>query len=368
VTGRHARRPPVPFFVVVAALGAIVVGLLAAGRTLGGRGTDVSSTAAPEGSLAPQPPGSPEAAETRAGGAAGATAVSGVLGGTTAVRRTLLIHGTGDVSLDPDYISAFRSKGYGWAWSGLGGLFERDDLTVVNLECPATNVVDPEPKQFVFRCDPAALPVAVRSGIDVVNQSNNHAFDQGPEGLLDSLRRIRAAGLTPVGAGANRADALRPAVFELEGWRVAVLGFDEVLDPVDQVAGSDSPGTAAGHDFSLMLGAVRRAAQRADVVVVMIHWGVELDTQPRAYQVEEGRALIDAGADIIFGGHSHRLQPLSMYRGRPIFWSLGNFVWPHLSAEGSTTAVAEVRITGDGRYAARLLPATIVSDGHPVLG
>ena len=100
--------------------------------------------------------------------------------------------------------------------------------------------------------------------------------------------------------------------------RVAVLGFDEVLDPLDAVAGPNKPGTAAGHDFSLMVRAVKDgSAERADLVVVMIHWGVELDTQPREYQVEEGHRLIDAGADMIFGAHSHRLQPMSVYHGRP---------------------------------------------------
>jgi poly-gamma-glutamate capsule biosynthesis protein CapA/YwtB (metallophosphatase superfamily) len=222
-------------------------------------------------------------------------------------------------------------------------------------------------KEFVFRCDPDALPAAKRAGVDVTNQSNNHAYEQGPDGLVDSIRRIRAAGLTPVGAGRNEAEALRPALFDLKGWRVAVLGIDEVLDPLDMVAGPDKPGTAAGHDFSLALRAVRDAARSSDLVVVMIHWGVELDTQPRAYQVEEARRLVDAGADVIFGGHSHRLQPMAVYHGRPIFYSLGNFVWPHLSEEGSTTGVAEVRITPDGRFHARLLPAVIVSDGHPVL-
>jgi poly-gamma-glutamate synthesis protein (capsule biosynthesis protein) len=282
-------------------------------------------------------------------------------------RGRLVIHGTGDVSLDPSYISAFRSNGYGWAWSGLGGLFLRDDLTVVNLECPATTVSAPIDKQFVFRCDPAALPVAERFGVEVANQSNNHAFDQGPEGLLDSLRQIRRAGLVPVGAGPDRDHALRAAVFELKGWRVAVVGIDEVIDPEYQVAGPDTPGTAAGHDFSLALRAIRDAAARSDLVVVMIHWGVELDTQPRSYQVEEARRMIDAGADVIFGSHSHRLQPLRFYRGRPVFYSLGNFVWPRFSTEGSTTGVAQVTVSPDGRLSARLLPATIVSDGHPVL-
>ena len=282
-------------------------------------------------------------------------------------RGTLVIHGTGDVSLDPSYLPVFGSRGYGWAWSGLGGLFRRDDLTVINLECPATTVVAPIPKEFSFRCDPGALPAARAAGVEVANQSNNHAYDQGPDGLVDSIRRIRAAGLAPIGAGVDEAHALRPARFDLHGWRVAVLGIDEVLDPLDEVAGPDKPGTAAGHDVGLALQAIRRASASADLVVVMIHWGVELDTQPRAYQVDEAHRMIDAGADVIFGGHSHRLQPLETYRGRPIFYSLGNFVWPRFSVEGATTAVAEVLVRPDGTIHGRLLPAEIVSDGHPVL-
>jgi poly-gamma-glutamate synthesis protein (capsule biosynthesis protein) len=116
-----------------------------------------------------------------------------------------------------------------------------------------------------------------------------------------------------------------------------------------------------------MLDAVKAAAAESDLVVVDIHWGVELDTQPRAYQVKEGHELIDAGADVIFGGHSHRLQPLEMYRGKPIFYSLGNFVWPNFSVEGSRTGVGEVRVAPDGDIRARILPAYIQAPGHPVL-
>jgi poly-gamma-glutamate capsule biosynthesis protein CapA/YwtB (metallophosphatase superfamily) len=282
-------------------------------------------------------------------------------------RGTLVIHGTGDVSLDPSQIPAFRTHGYTWAWSGLGGLFRSDDLTVVNLECPATDVVDPQPKAFAIRCDPQALPAARLAGVDVANQANNHAYDDGPSGLVDSLTSIRAAGLVAVGAGTDQSEALRAASLQIGGWTVAVLGIDEVLDPVDEVAGPDKPGTAAGHDFALALQAVRDAAVSSDLVVVMIHWGVELDARPRLYQVEQAHRMIDAGADVIFGSHPHRLQPMETYRGRPIFYSLGNLVWPRLTTATRVTAIAEVVVTPDGAIRTRLLPVEIVSDGHPVL-
>jgi poly-gamma-glutamate synthesis protein (capsule biosynthesis protein) len=271
------------------------------------------------------------------------------------------------VSLDPSYLPVFVSQGYRWAWSGLGGVFRRDDLTVINHECPSTDIVAPIPKEFNFRCDPDALPSALAAGVDVGNLANNHGYDQGPRGLLDSIANLREAGIAPVGAGRNERAAERPAVFELKGWTVAVVGFGEVLDPLNQTAGPHKPGTATGHSLKLKLRAIRAADVLADIVVVAIHWGVELDTEPRDYQIREGHAMIDAGADVIFGHHSHRLQPMSMYHGRPIFWGLGNFVWPAFSVEGSTTAVAEVTVGPKGRFHGRLLPTRIVSDGNPVL-
>jgi poly-gamma-glutamate capsule biosynthesis protein CapA/YwtB (metallophosphatase superfamily) len=279
----------------------------------------------------------------------------------------LVIHGTGDVNLDPSYIPALASNGYGWAWSGLGGLFRHDDLTVINHECPSTDIVAPLEKRFVFRCDPDALDDARRAGVDVANLANNHGFDQGRDGLLDSIRNFERADIVPIGAGASQEEADAPAYIEANGWTIGLVGVGEVTDPDSQVAVGEEIGTSVGRDFGRALRAIREAEANADVVIVVIHWGVELDTQPRDYQVDEAHRMIDAGADVIFGSHAHRLQPMDSYDGKPVFYGLGNFVWPRFSAEGSTTAVAEVVVRPDGSITGRLLPATIVSDGHPVL-
>ena len=122
---------------------------------------------------------------------------------SAAPRDTLVVHGTGDVNLDPDYIPALRSNGWAHAWSGLDGLFAADDLTVVNLECPVSTGGTIVPKEFNFRCDPAALPAARAAGVEVVNLANNHSGDYGPQAMLDSVIHARAAGLAPVGVGAN---------------------------------------------------------------------------------------------------------------------------------------------------------------------
>lgn len=349
--GRHRGKARVPFAALLGLL------LLPVGAVLFlGRGSEPDPIASKTHALSSSSAAAPTGAGTTP---AASPSVS---------RGTLVIHAAGDVSLDPGYISTYASNGYGYAWSGLNGLFRRDDLTIVNVECPVSDEGAQITKEFSFHGTPAALPAMHDAGVDVGSLANNHAYDRGPDALIDSVRNLDHAGIAPIGAGKDEDDALEPAFFDLRGWRVAVLGFDEVLDPLDEVAGPDKPGTAAGHDFSLMVHAVERADADADLVVVMIHWGVELDTQPRDYQVVEGHRLIDVGADMIFGAHAHRLQAFDLYKGKPIFWSLGNFVWPNFSVAGSTTAVAEVVVRPNGTIRARALPAYIESSGHPVLG
>lgn len=361
---RHARRPPFRFEVLVIALVVALAGIAWA-ATRDGEDPRAGGSGPPGGALGRSPEASDDPTGPSPSGTSGPSPSPS--SSPTPSKRPLVIHATGDVSLDPTYIPAFRTNGYDWAWTGMDGLFQRDDLTIINHECPSTDIVAPIPKTFSFRCDPAALPIAKRYGVDVANLGNNHGYDQGPDALLDSIRNIERAGLIAIGAGEDAQDADAPRYVEVKGWRIGLVGVDEVLDPIDQVATANEPGTAVGHDFPRALAAIREAAAIADLVIVVIHWGVELDTQPRDYQVDEAHRMIDAGADMIFGHHAHRLQPMDTYHGRPIFYGLGNFVWPNFSVAGSTTAVAEVTVSAQGELRGRLLPAYITGPGHPVL-
>jgi poly-gamma-glutamate capsule biosynthesis protein CapA/YwtB (metallophosphatase superfamily) len=309
----------------------------------------------------PPPPPAPVAAP------AAETAVETTPAKPTPTRQRIVVHGTGDVSLDPGYIPALRTNGYAHAWSGLDGLFVEDDLTVVNIECPVSTRGAIVPKAFNFRCDPAALPAAREAGVEVANFANNHALDYGPDALLDSITHARAAGIAPVGVGPNFATATAPAVVTAGGWRIAVLGFSGVVPAPDWLATSTSPGVASGDDTERMVAAVRAAGAVADLVFVTVHWGMELDTAPRPDDIARAEAMIEAGADGIFGHHTHRLQPMGTYQDRPIAWGLGNFVWPLLSADSARTAVAQFVVEPDGSVRGCLLPARIASSGHPEL-
>jgi hypothetical protein len=309
----------------------------------------------PTPSVEPSPSGEPAVSPSVEPSASPSPSPSGA-------RGTLVLQGAGDVNLDPTFLPILRSKGFAWAWSGLGGVFGRDDLSFVNLECPATTIDAPVGSPN-FRCSPEALTSMRAAGVDVVNQANEHVFDQGSAGLLDSLRRLRAAGFAAVGAGSNAASAIAPAILERDGWKIAVVGIGQVTA---QPATSSSAGTA-GQDFASALAGIRAAAEVADIVVVTIHWGVEGDTQPRAAQLEQAKQMVAAGADVIFGHHAHRLQPLRLVDGKPVFFSLGNLVWAAFSDGSTTTGIGRVTISPDGTIAAEILPARIASSAHPVL-
>ncbi len=368
IPSRHRAPPRFPFAAVVVAI-VVVAGLVVGARAVLSRGDS----------------GKPSANATSAGGVATPLATSG--GGETSSvgsgsspaptrshaspspqpKGALVIHGAGDTNVDSSYIRVSPSS-YDTLLSGMNGLFVHDDLTVVNLECSVTKLGSPVPKEFNFHGDPAALPYLKRGGVDVANMANNHSYDYGPEALLDTRKNIEAAGLGAVGAGKDPKQAEQPAISHVNGWTIAVVGIDKVVDPYPEaIAGPDHPGTACGHDVNCMVQEVKRAAAVSDLTIVDIHWGVELDTTPRADDVAIAHQLVAAGADIIFGGHSHRLQPFDMIDGRPVFYSLGNFVWPLLSAASATTAVAEVHVSPQGTFTASLLPTIIESNGHPVL-
>jgi poly-gamma-glutamate capsule biosynthesis protein CapA/YwtB (metallophosphatase superfamily) len=280
---------------------------------------------------------------------------------------SLVIRATGDVNLDPEYVSGLRDRGFSYAWSGLAGFLRGDDLTIVNLECAVSKLGHRQVKSYTFRGDPAALGPMRAAGVEVANLANNHSLDFGAAAMLDSRANLLANGIEPVGAGRNEAEAMRPLLVRVKGRTVAVLGFTQIVPTTDWYATASRPGVARGDDTRAMTAAVAAAQARADVVVVTIHWGIERATRPTAAQMALAKALIDAGADAIFGHHPHVLQPLSFYAGRPIFYSLGNFVWRRSFEESYDTGIAEVTVAADGPVTARLVPARIEASGHPVL-
>jgi len=237
------------------------------------------------------------------------------------------------------------------------------DLAMINLETVIGNAGVPESKRFVFRAPASLLGAAFDAGIDVVSLGNNHAWDYGQAGLLATLGHVERAGLRAVGAGADAARANAPVVLDIEGVRVAVLGFSRVGIDWRTQARPGRPGTADGFALADTDLAIAAAARAADIVVVSVHMGSELRACPTARDRDFVERSFAAGASIIVGHHPHVLQGIELQDGKLVAYSLGNLVFDAHGHHARTTGILVVTASADGRvleYAWE--PARIVGD------
>ena len=239
------------------------------------------------------------------------------------------------------------------------------DIAVVNAEMAISNRGSAVDKEYVFRAPPQAAARMAVAGIDVVNLANNHARDYGAEALLDSVSLLEIAGVVPLGAGADDTEAYSPWVLHAGGdVRVAFVGASMIV-PWTFPAGPDRPGIASARPTTRIVESVRAASLEADVVIVVIHWGVERQTCPTAEQFDVTRELLDAGADAIIGHHPHVLQPIEFLDGKLVAYSLGNFVWHPRTGLTGETGVLQIDFDADRIVGWTFHPHLLDENGAP---
>ncbi len=221
------------------------------------------------------------------------------------------------------------------------------DITVVNLESPVTTRGTQVAKPFNFRMRPRFLSVLQSGGIDIVSLANNHIYDFGPQGLLDTISYLDSLGVRHVGAGRNRPVAHRPVIRTVQGHTVAFLAYYGGGEAPG--AGASTPGVAR-RELSGVCEDIRELRKTGDslFITVILHWGTERATSPDPAQVSFARALIDAGADAVVGHHPHVLQGIERYGRGVIAYSLGNFVFGGNDRDSYDTGVFEIRLTPNG--------------------
>ncbi len=242
----------------------------------------------------------------------------------------------------------------------------RTDLFLVNLECPFTSRGDKLAKNFNFRARPELVAVLLAGGIGAVSLANNHLMDYGPLGLVDTLQTLEAAGVPHFGAGRTLGEARRPAMLERNGVRIALLGYfflgEHNIEPPEVIATDERPGVAGHYSSASAVEAMLRedvaaARSQADLVIPFFHWGREGSHAPEPYQVRLGHAAIDAGAAAVLGSHPHVLQGMELYRGAPIVYSLGNFVFGgHWDPKNKEAALFKARFSSRGYLASEIIP------------
>lgn len=240
------------------------------------------------------------------------------------------------------------------------------DIAVVNVEMVISKRGNPADKQYVFRAPPSAAERIAAAGVDVANLANNHAMDYGPDALIDTVDLLEANGVIALGAGARGPDAYRHRVIEVRpGVRVAFVGASMVV-PLGFPATQTRAGIASAYQRDRVLGNVRVAAGEADVVIAVVHWGIERMTCPEGRQRDFAFELLHNGADAVIGQHPHVLQPVVFDDGKLVAYSLGNFVWHHRSGITGETGVLQIDFDGNEIADWSFHPHLLDANGAPV--
>lgn len=202
------------------------------------------------------------------------------------------------------------------------------DILMINNEYTYSTRGEPlAGKAYTFRADPSRVEVLKTLGADIVSVANNHVYDYGEEALLDTLETLEQAEIPYVGAGRNITDAMEPVSFIANGRKITIVSATQIERSTNYTkeATADSAGVLKTLNPDKFLTVIEAARENSDYVIAFVHWGTEGTNQYGSDQVTLGQQFIEAGADVIIGGHTHCLQGFAYYQNKPIIYSLGNF-------------------------------------------
>jgi hypothetical protein len=239
-------------------------------------------------------------------------------------------------------------------------------LRIANLECVVATTGTAEIKPFTFRAHPRTIPLLARY-FDGVSVANNHSGDFGKSALAEEFDLLDAARLPYFGGGRDLAAAHRPWIVERNGLRIALLGYVE-FKPRSFEASATRPGVAWSGEDEQVLRDIRDAREkyRAGIVIPFLHWGWEDEGYPSERQKYFARRMLDEGATMVVGSHPHVTQGAESYKGKPIVYSLGNFVFNGFDTESTLTGwILEARIGKHGVQTWRTRIVKLSADGVP---
>lgn len=236
-------------------------------------------------------------------------------------------------------------------FEGVSNVTSNVDLLLINFENAATNSEDAVKGDVPLKCSPSYVPLAKANNNTVAALANNHAFDYGIDGMRDTVGYLNDAGITPIGAGENEDTAHKAVTQEINGRKITVLNymdsnnFAEYSYEVMPYANGSSPGYSSYNSAD----AQKQISENndSDLIVAYLHFGNEYSTSPNEDQIRIAHELIDYGADVVVGAHPHVTQGIEMYKGKPIFYSLGNFIFDQSNEETHSAYFVEIDLVGD---------------------
>ncbi len=270
---------------------------------------------------------------------------------------TLTVTFTGDVLLDRGVrktIELNNGDANCLFSPSIDSVFRESQLVVANLECPATKIKSPVYKKFIFRGEPEWLTTLKEHGITHLNLANNHSIDQGREGLIDTRDNIIKAGMVPFGAAENMEQAVKPLLLASSPRKVYVIASLRLALENTPYLPSEPSVSQEGFDKIIERIHYLKHDDPECCVIVSLHWGREHVLEPAVQQVMQAHALIDAGADCLICHHTHTQQSVEQYRGKYIYYSIGNFIFDQTREINARACIVTLKITKDS-----ITPTTI---------
>ena len=268
---------------------------------------------------------------------------------------TALLAFAGDVMFSDEYLKEYDQSGISAiADENMLSHMQNADLFILNEEFPFSRRGEPmADKQFTFRTDPKYVSILKELGTDIVTLANNHALDYGRTAFEDTLETLDQAGIQRIGGGYSISEASAPAVCTVNGQRFAIFGATRVSPSADWYAGESQSGLFQTYDPAKLNAAIQEARKSCDYVIVFVHWGIEKNETPEEYQRSLARGYIDAGADLVVGCHPHVLQGFEYYKGVPIIYSLGNYLFDNRTGQ---TVLLEAGFSDENPPTVSLVP------------
>ena len=236
-------------------------------------------------------------------------------------------------------------------FEGVMDVVSNVDLLLVNFENAATTTENAVKGDFPFKCDPSYVVLLKANNNTVAALANNHAFDYGIDGMHDTLKYLNESGISAVGAGDNEDAAHQPVVKNINGRKVTILNYMDANDfsEYDYDTIPYANGSHFGYSAYDRADAQKQISENndSDLIVAMLHYGNEYMTSPNDDQIRISHELIDDGVDVVIGSHPHVPQGVEMYNGKPIFYSLGNFIFDMSGGDMDSTYFVEIDLVND---------------------
>ncbi|MTK63753.1 MAG: CapA family protein [Methanobacterium sp.] len=249
---------------------------------------------------------------------------------TSVSKSNITLYFTGDVMLGRN-VEGVLASGQN-VFANVDEMFKNSDGAIINLEDPMTTSGTPYKSTIPLKANPAYAHVLKDNNIIVACLANNHVMDYGDTGLNDTISALKANGINYTGAGNNIDEASKPVYLNIKDRKIAILNYMDNttftgFSASEMAAATSSSAGYAPADPNLIKKDIDEAKNNSDMVIVVFHYGNEYSTQPNSYQVTLSHECIDDGADMVIGSHPHVIQTIETYNGKPIFYSLGNFVF-----------------------------------------